>query len=375
MSTPLSNEQNTIVQDLKQQALDAMWDAEYYDREHQHKQADEVVGNAIVSVEKWAEVNRLINLWVANIPKNDPKGLEIGSGYQETSKSRLNLAKINLERIQNGLVIRFAENITLVLLHVPAGTFLMGSENASNPERSPCHEVHLPDYFIGKYPVTVAQFNAFIKSTGYKTTAEQKGSAFTFPWYTRSRETVSGADWKHPRGLHSDVEQRFDHPVTLVSWDDAMEFCRWAGRAFVQSGRSQINWSVRLPSEAEWEKAARGTDERLYPWGNQKPGHSRGNYDREMGLNTVPIGYYSPNSDSAYGCVDMVSSVRQWTQSLYASYPYQQDDGREDIGRRDKRAVRGGSHDFWGCSDCIWRSRELPDRCDGNLGFRVCIGP
>jgi len=61
----------------------------------------------------------------------------------------------------------------------------MGSENASNPEQSPCHEVHLPDYFIGKYPVTVAQFNAFVKSTGYKTTAEQKGSAFTFSWYTR----------------------------------------------------------------------------------------------------------------------------------------------------------------------------------------------
>ena len=154
---------------------------------------------------------------------------------------------------------------------IAAGAFLMGSDKAKDAQACddelPQHKLHLPAFRIARVPVTVAQFAAFVQATGYRTTAEEQGSALV---YTGSKwEDVKGANWSHPRGPTSDVRQKQDHPVTCVSWSDAQAFCQWAG--------------VRLPTEAEWEKAARGADGRIYPWGNTPATKELCNFASERG--------------------------------------------------------------------------------------------
>ena len=147
-------------------------------------------------------------------------------------------------------------------------------------------------------PVTVAQFRMFVEATAYTTTAEARGSAWN---WTGKWEEVKGANWAHPRGPDSDVKQKADHPVTCVSWHDAMAFCNWAG--------------VRLPTEAEWEKAARGTDGRIWPWGNQKPNKELCNFNMDVG-DTTAVGSY-PKGASPYGVLDAAGNVWEWTSSLW----------------------------------------------------------
>jgi formylglycine-generating enzyme required for sulfatase activity len=119
-----------------------------------------------------------------------------------------------------------------------------------------------------------------------------------------------------------------------VTWHDAMAYCRWLARV---TGRA-----YRLPSEAEWEKAARGTDGRIWPWGNKWD--SKRCNSREGGPgNTTPVGQYSPQGDSPYGCVDMAGNVWEWTLSLLKDYPYDPKDGREDAQAEGRRRLRGGA--------------------------------
>ena len=171
---------------------------------------------------------------------------------------------------------------------IPAGEFLMGSDKTKDKlaydDETPQHTVYLPEYRIARVPVTVAQFAAFMAANpGYRTTAEEQGSAWS---YTGSEwKEIKGADWAHPRGPESDVRAKQDHPVTCVSWHDAVAFCKWAG--------------VRLPTEAEWEKAARGTDGRIWPWGNREPNSGVCNFNMTVG-DTTPVGRY-PDGKSPYG--------------------------------------------------------------------------
>lgn len=263
-----------------------------------------------------------------------------------------------------GLHLTLAPGVDLELVHVPAGKFTMGSADGDDDEK-PQHTVYLDEYYIGKYEVTVAQFRAFVQATGYKTAAEQRASSYVYTW--NSWDWVRGADWQHPRGPGSDLGGRDSYPVMHVTWDDAVAFCKWASG---KAGRT-----VRLPTEAEWEKAARGSDGRRYPWGNDEPGVGRGNYDMHVG-DATQVGTYSPLDDSIYGCADMTGNVWEWTSTLYEPYPYDANDGREDQESREQRVLRGGAfHLSTGRVRAALRCIADPGGRHDSFGFRVVVPP
>ncbi|MCA9939126.1 MAG: SUMF1/EgtB/PvdO family nonheme iron enzyme, partial [Anaerolineales bacterium] len=168
-------------------------------------------------------------------------------------------------------------------------------------------------------------------------------------------------DNRPPKGLES-------HPVVNVSWDDAMAYCRWL--------REKTGKPITLPSEAEWEKAARGgQDAWEYPWGDA--------FDRlrcngkELGLGTTtPVGIF-PDGASPYGVLDMSGNVWEWTRTMWGTrYPYQPDDGREDVSKSASRVLRGGS--WWEDAPalrCAARDWYSPHSWGGRRGFRVCVSP
>lgn len=235
--------------------------------------------------------------------------------------------------------LTLATGVVLELVRISAGPFLMGSassDSAAHDREKLQHTVTLGKYYIGKYEVTVAQWAAFGKATGYK------GSQTASP----------GKD---------------SHPVTNVSWDDAVAFTKWATQV--------VGRVVRLPTEAEWEKAARGADGRKYPWGNEAPDRTRCNFHNNV-KDTTPVGKYSPRGDSPYGLADMSGSVWEWTASLYRSYPYVADDGREDAASRDPRVLRGGS--FYFSARGVRSARRVnynPNHRHDHNGFRVVASP
>ena len=276
---------------------------------------------------------------------------------------------------------RVAPPIDFDWVTIPAGKFLMGSDKQKDSlaydDELPQHEVNLPAYRMARSPVTVAQFGQFVKETNYKTTAEQKGSAWNWQKGKEKWEWVEikGAYWAQPRGPTSDVKEKANHPVTCVSWEDANAFCRWATEVLRAAGQSI---EIRLPSEAEWEKAARGTDGRIYPWGNEAPDKTRCNFNMDVG-DTTPVGNY-PTGKSLYGVLDMAGNVLEWTSSLWGQnwekpdfgYPYDPQDGREDQAAGGRRVVRGGSFVF--SQDgvrCACRFRSDPDLRLYDVGFRV----
>lgn len=244
---------------------------------------------------------------------------------------------------------------------IPAGPFLMGSDKRKDGQawdsEQPQHTMTLPAYRMARVPVTVAQFAAFVEATGYKTDAEKDGKAAS---YTGSKwDWVQGANWRHPRGPQSDVRQKQDHPVTCVTFRDAVAFCEWASRV--------TGTTVRLPSEAEWEKAARGTDGRIYPWGDDKPTKELCNFAMNVG-DTTPVRAY-PNGASPYGVLDMAGNVWERTSTKWAgNYEnYRPDDSLEGAATR---TVRGGS--FLGSDGGVrCACRNYGDNPDGGVGFRV----
>lgn len=207
----------------------------------------------------------------------------------------------------------------MMMVYVPQAEFSMGSEDG-DPNEKPPHNVSLDDYWIDQTEVTNAMFQAFVTATGYRTSAEDIGQSRAYQpgEYTPSAEKwilVGGANWMHPQGPDSSIEGLENHPVVQVSWNDAAAYCQWAG--------------ARLPTEAEWELAARGTDGRVYPWGNGWPTGELLNFGdinldaiwSEKGVNdgykfTSPVGNY-PAGASPYGALDMAGNVSEWVADKY----------------------------------------------------------
>ena len=261
------------------------------------------------------------------------------------------------------------------MIFVPAGEFIMGSlEGQGDYDEYPQHTVYLDGFYIGKYEVTNEQFAEFVDATGYTTDAEKAGWGWVQTGEVRGR--VEGADWRHPQGPSSSIEGKMDYPVIQVSWNDASAYCQWAG--------------VRLPTEAEWEKAARGTDGREYPWGNSPPDGSKLNYcDVNCELDwkdpsvddgytyTAPVGHYEAGM-SPYGAYDMAGNVLEWVADWYDPDYYSKALERNPPGADSgvSRVLRGGSwYDSQGLARCASRGKMNPDFRFNFVGFRVAASP
>ncbi len=224
---------------------------------------------------------------------------------------------------------------------IPEGEFWMGSteeDQQANSREKPRHRLHLPGYRMAITPVTNAQYALYVLATGARPPEHWNGDL-------------------PEKGLES-------HPLMRVLWHEALAYCRWLSE---KTGKA-----VTLPSEAEWEKAARGTDGHIYPWGNEfDPAHCN-TLSAGVGI-TTPVGMY-PTGASPYGCLDMSGNVWEWTSSLPKEYPYEPKDGREDAQSGGSRVLRGGSyHCDARLARCACRDYSGPvDRLSYyDLGFRV----
>jgi formylglycine-generating enzyme required for sulfatase activity len=258
-------------------------------------------------------------------------------------------------------------------VRIPAGKFLMGSNDDNQlayDDEKPQHTIKIPyDYWMARYPITNEQFAAFVVVTKYVTTAEKIGGPKGFGGYDPDWRY-----WRQPLGIDSERKVYDDHPVVLVSWHDAMEYCKWLN-TLIANDIGTIKAQLRLPTEAEGEKAARGEYGNEWPWGNEFNKNKCNSFD-DGKKGTTPIGAYSPQGDSPYGAADMAGNVWEWCHSLYRPYPYKVDDGREDELSSGSRVARGGSFgDDARRVRAANRRRLVPRLRDDDLGFRVVVAP
>ena len=277
------------------------------------------------------------------------------------------------------------------MVRIPGGKYLMGTNISDGfPEdgEAPIHNVRVKPFQMAIHTVTNAQFRDFIQQTGYVTDAEKYGWSFVFyqfvseatqqtvkqkvqhtPWWW----VVEGATWDHPEGPDSSVDDRLDHPVVHVSWNDAMAYCEWAG--------------VRLPTEAEWERAARGgLEQKRYPWGDElTPGGKhlcniwqgdfpKMNTEDDGYVGTAPVESFPANG---YGLYNMSGNVWEWCADWFATNIHKRG-GKDNPAGPDSgesRVIRGGSylchHSYCNRYRVAARSANTPDSSTGNMGFRV----
>jgi formylglycine-generating enzyme len=294
------------------------------------------------------------------------------------------------------------------MVWIPGGTFWMGGDDASMADAGPVHEVTVSGFWMDRTEVTNRQFAKFVKATGYRTIAERKPDAKDYPGAPAEKlvpgsivftppagrvslddpfvwwRYVPGADWRHPEGPGSSIEEKDDHPVVQICWYDAVAYANWAGK--------------RLPSEAEWEFASRGKLARArYVWGeellpggrwqaNVWEGRFPDQNTKDDGFErTAPVGTFPPNG---FGLFDTAGNVWEWCSDWYRpryqKTPHENPTGPESSFDPDepgvaKRVQRGGS---FLCSDqyCTRylpgaRGKGAPDSAANHIGFRCVVSP
>ena len=272
------------------------------------------------------------------------------------------------------------------------GAFLMGTDRDEGfpaDGEGPAREVTLRAFHIDITRVTNRQFANFVKDSSYRTDAEKFNWSFVFHQQLAARNRkhvddtvfglewwckVSGTNWRHPEGPGSNIKRRMDNPVVHASWNDAIEYCRWAGK--------------RLPTEAEWEYAVRGgLVRKIFPWGNElKPGgkHQCNIWQGEFPAHntcddgyagTAPVRSFKPNG---YGLYNMVGNVWEWCGDWFSPDFHLAATRDNPVGpeRGDRKVMRGGSflcHDSY-CNRyrCAARTANTPDSSTENCGFR-CV--
>lgn len=276
------------------------------------------------------------------------------------------------------------------MAHIPGGTFQMGTNDKEGfPEdgEGPIRSVTIDPFYLDICAVTNAEFAKFVKATGYKTEAELFGWSFVFhlfvteenaqnitqtvmdtPWWW----AVDGACWKSPEGPNSHIKTRWNHPVIHISWNDAVAYCEWAGK--------------RLPTEAEWECAARGGQESLrYPWGNHLTPDNQHlcniwqgvfpdtNTQEDGYIGTAPVMSFPPNG---YGLYNISGNVWEWCADWFSPDYHTNSSNQNPTGppNGQARSMRGGSYlcheSYCNRYRVAARSANTPDSSTGNLGFR-----
>jgi len=249
---------------------------------------------------------------------------------------------------------KVCEKDGMTMVYVPAGEFLIGSKESDSEaysDEKPQRSVYLDAYWIDQTPVTNAMYVKFLSDWGNR---EEGDKEWLGTLFSEISETNDG--WK--------IDKRFvDHPVVGVTWYGARAYSQWAGK--------------RLPTEAEWEKAARGMDGRTYPWGEGIGINLANFYDSKEFSSTSPVGHF-PNGISPYGALDMAGNVWEWVGDWFDSDYYKKSPDKNPQGPSsgESRVTRGGS---WNNNERYTRSadrsRYSPDYTSGNLGFRCALSP
>jgi formylglycine-generating enzyme required for sulfatase activity len=238
------------------------------------------------------------------------------------------------------------------MVHIPPGKFLMGSTreqliHAANSKdkdwtdsEKPQREEILQDFWIGKYPVTNLEYQAFIRSTSHKPPRGWEGNQYP--------------------------PEKGDHPVLNVSWNDATAYCEWL---ILETGKN-----YHLPTEAEWEKAARGTDGRIWSWGSEFDSNKANTKEANIGT-TTPVGQFSPQGDSIYGCADMIGNVWEWCNDKFEFDSSNKISNYPDLSQQENNyIVRGGSfyRSSWDAR-CATRRANRSSLVGEAKGFRVAL--
>lgn len=293
-----------------------------------------------------------------------------------------------MQTIKKSAELRFREK----MIHIPGGNFLMGTNDKEGfpaDGEGPIRKIKVDSFLMDKTVVTNAEFKMFIEETGYVTDAEKYGWSFVFHLFL-SRETwdkatnrvketpwwivVDGATWDHPEGPDSDIKDRMNHPAIHISWNDALAFCKWSGK--------------RLPTEAEWEFAARGgLEQKKYPWGDElTPGGEhycniwQGQFPDENDkldgyAGTAPADAFPANG---YGLYNVSGNVWEWCSDWFATNIHKRGgkDNPKGPETGEAHVMRGGSylchHSYCNRYRVAARTSNTADSSSGNIGFR-CV--
>ena len=300
---------------------------------------------------------------------HQPTPLEVLSKYIEAEEavSQGDLLRETQEEFINQILERFMPKF----IKIPAGAYLVGSASPKGLEQ-PLRKAVLQDFYLGQAPVTNDLFDMFVRETGYTTDAEEAGYGIVFEGRCTNRvdpetgrETfsltrgtlarhVSGANWRHPAGPGSSLEGRHNHPVVQVSHHDAMAFAAWAGK--------------RLPTEEEWEAAARGANGQSFPWGDRWL-VDHGNFEAACLGGTTSVEHYGRKAMSPFGILDLLGNVAEWTSSPHA--------GQAGAlpGRSGERIyiLKGGAWITGGTVTAAWRQIEQGKYWANTIGFRCAV--
>jgi formylglycine-generating enzyme required for sulfatase activity len=295
-------------------------------------------------------------------------------------------AKQPQTRDERGLSLELGNKVSMNFALIPAGTFMMGSpesEDKRRPDEGPQHEVTISQpFYIGVTHVTVDQFAEFVKDSGYTTDAEKEGvsEGFNIKDGQLGIEQISGLSWRHPG-----FDQKGNHPVVQVSWEDAKVFCEWLSK---KSGQT-----VALPTEAQWEYACRAGTKTAYPWGDNSDdgkGCANGADQSLMGMLpnstarltffswddafvfTSPVGSFKANS---FGLYDMIGNAAHWCEDRYGQYGKGAVTDPKGNETSINRVVRGGSWNNFSPQNCrsAARYKFLPGYRNNRYGFRVAV--